>query len=81
MECNEAIAVVPMAWLAEIHFPDERFNPGGGGISLSHSIGATGARTMTAMLRELERTGGRYRLHPMREGGGIENVTIIERPG
>ncbi len=81
VECNEAFASVPMAWLAEIDFPHERFNPNGGGISLGHPIGATGARIMTTMLHELERTGGRYGLQTMCEGGGVANVTIIERLG
>lgn len=79
VECNEAFASVPMAWLAEIDFPHERFNPNGGGISLGHPIGATGARIMTTLLHELERTGGRYGLQTMCEGGGVANVTIIER--
>src|ERR1700726_909001 len=79
VECNEAFASVPMAWLAEIDFPRERFNPNGGGISLGHPIGATGARIMTKLLHELERTGGRYGLQTMCEGGGGANVTIIER--
>jgi acetyl-CoA C-acetyltransferase len=81
VECNEAFASVPMAWLAEIDFPHERFNPNGGGISLGHPIGATGARIMTTLLHELERTGGRYGLQTMCEGGGTANVTIIERIG
>ena len=81
VECNEAFASVPMAWLAEIDCPHERFNPNGGGISLGHPIGATGARIMTTMLHELERTGGRYGLQAMCEGGGTANVTIIERLG
>ncbi len=79
VECNEAFASVPMAWLAEIDFPHERFNPNGGGISLGHPIGATGARIMTTLLHELERTDGRYGLQTMCEGGGVANVTIIER--
>ncbi len=79
VECNEAFASVPMAWLAEIDYPHERFNPNGGGISLGHPIGATGARIMTTLLHELERTGGRYGLQTMCEGGGVANVTIIER--
>jgi acetyl-CoA C-acetyltransferase len=79
VECNEAFASVPMAWLAEIDFPHERFNPNGGGISLGHPIGATGARIMTTLLHELERTGGRYGLQTMCEGGGVANVTIVER--
>ncbi len=81
IECNEAFASVPMAWLAEIDYPHAQFNPNGGGISLGHPIGATGARIMTTLLHELERTGGRYGLQTMCEGGGVANVTIIERLG
>ena len=81
VECNEAFASVPMALLAEIPVPHEKLNPNGGGISLGHPIGATGARIMTTMLHELERTGGRYGLQTMCEGGGTANVTIIERLG
>ena len=79
VECNEAFASVPMALLAETPVPHAKLNPNGGGISLGHPIGATGARIMTTMLHELERTGGRYGLQTMCEGGGTANVTIIER--
>jgi acetyl-CoA C-acetyltransferase len=79
VECNEAFASVPMALLAETPVTHEKLNPNGGGISLGHPIGATGARIMTTMLHELERTGGRYGLQTMCEGGGTANVTIIER--
>ena len=58
---------------------DERVNVNGGGIALGHPIGATGARLMTTLLHELERTGGRYGLQTMCEGGGQANVTILER--
>ncbi|TKT75765.1 acetyl-CoA C-acetyltransferase [Aquamicrobium sp. LC103] len=78
-ECNEAFASVPMAWMKEIGIPHEKLNVNGGGISLGHPIGATGARIMTTMLNELERRGGRYALQTMCEGGGQANVTIIER--
>jgi len=81
VECNEAFASVPMAFMAELPVPREKLNPNGGGISLAHPIGATGARIMTTMLHELERTGGRYGLQTMCEGGGTANVTIIERLG
>ncbi len=81
VECNEAFASVPMAWLADIDYPHERFNPNGGAIALGHPIGATGAKLMTTLLHELERTGGRYGLETMCEGGGVANVTIIERLG
>ena len=79
VECNEAFASVPMAFMAETGVPHGKLNPNGGGISLGHPIGATGARIMTTMLHELERTGGRYGLQTMCEGGGTANVTIIER--
>ena len=78
-ECNEAFASIPMAWMAELGVPHERVNVQGGAIALGHPIGATGARLMTTLLAALERTGGRYGLQTMCEGGGQANVTIIER--
>ena len=78
-ECNEAFASVVLAWMKETGAPHERVNVNGGGIALGHPIGATGTRLMTTMLGELERTGGRYALQTMCEGGGQANVTIIER--
>ncbi|MCA1982100.1 acetyl-CoA C-acetyltransferase [Nocardioides nematodiphilus] len=78
-ECNEAFAPVVLAWMKETGAPHERVNVNGGGIALGHPIGATGARLMTTLLAELERTGGRYGLQTMCEGGGQANVTIIER--
>ena len=78
-ECNEAFASVPMAWMQEFGVPHEKINVQGGGIALGHPIGATGARIMTTLLNALERTGGRYGLQTMCEGGGQANVTIIER--
>ncbi|WGX94354.1 acetyl-CoA C-acetyltransferase [Nocardioides sp. L-11A] len=78
-ECNEAFASVALAWMKEIGAPHEKVNVNGGGIALGHPIGATGARLMTTLLSELERTGGRYGLQTMCEGGGQANVTIIER--
>ncbi|MGF7147085.1 acetyl-CoA C-acetyltransferase [Sphingomonas zeicaulis] len=80
-ECNEAFASVPMAWMQELGVPHEKVNVQGGGIALGHPIGATGARLMTTLLNALERTGGRYGLQTMCEGGGQANVTIIERLG
>ncbi|MEZ0580735.1 acetyl-CoA C-acetyltransferase [Nocardioides sp. MH1] len=80
-ECNEAFASVVLAWMKETGAPHEKVNVNGGGIALGHPIGATGARLMTTMLNELERTGGRYGLQTMCEGGGQANVTIIERLG
>ncbi|HVX54416.1 acetyl-CoA C-acetyltransferase [Nocardioides sp.] len=78
-ECNEAFASVVLAWMDELDVPHEKVNVNGGGIALGHPIGATGARLMTTLLAELERTGGRYGLQTMCEGGGQANVTIIER--
>jgi len=78
-ECNEAFASVVLAWMRETGAPHERVNVNGGGIALGHPIGATGTRLMATLLNELERTGGRYGLQTMCEGGGQANVTIIER--
>jgi acetyl-CoA C-acetyltransferase len=78
-ECNEAFASVPMAWMQELEAPHEKVNVQGGAIALGHPIGATGARIMTSLLNTLERTGKRYGLQTMCEGGGQANVTIIER--
>ncbi|MBF6149534.1 acetyl-CoA C-acetyltransferase [Nocardia nova] len=79
VEINEAFAPVVLAWLAEIGADPAKVNPNGGAIALGHPIGATGARLMVTLLHELERTGGRYGLQTMCEGGGQANVTIIER--
>ncbi|PJE06000.1 acetyl-CoA C-acetyltransferase [Mycobacterium sp.] len=79
VEINEAFAPVVLAWLAEIGADPARVNPNGGAIALGHPIGCTGARLMTSLLHELERTGTRYGLQTMCEGGGQANVTIIER--
>jgi acetyl-CoA C-acetyltransferase len=78
-ECNEAFASVPMAWMKELGISHDKVNVCGGAIALGHPLGATGARLMTTMLNALERTGGRYGLQTMCEGGGQANVTIIER--
>ena len=79
VEINEAFASVVMAWQKELDYDFARMNPNGGAIALGHPLGATGARLMTTLLHELERTGGRYGLQTMCEGGGQANVTIIER--
>ena len=77
-EVNEAFASVVLAWAMETGADLEKVNVNGGGIALGHPIGATGTRLMTTLLHELERTGGRYGLQTMCEGGGQANVTIIE---
>jgi acetyl-CoA C-acetyltransferase len=79
VEINEAFAPVVLSWLAELGADPARVNPNGGAIALGHPIGCTGARLMTSLLHELERTGGRFGLQTMCEGGGQANVTIIER--
>ncbi|WUI03885.1 acetyl-CoA C-acyltransferase [Spirillospora sp. NBC_00431] len=78
-EINEAFASVVLAWLKETGADPARVNPNGGAIALGHPLGATGARLMTTLLHELERTGGRYGLQTMCEGGGQANTTILER--
>ena len=78
-ECNEAFASVVLAWIQEIGVPRERVNVNGGAMALGHPLGASGARLMTTLVNELERTGGRYGLQTMCEGGGLSNVTILER--
>jgi acetyl-CoA C-acetyltransferase len=79
VEINEAFAPVVIAWLKEIKADPEKVNPNGGAIALGHPLGATGAKLFATMLNVLERTGGRYGLQTMCEGGGTANVTIIER--
>ncbi|HEY3976667.1 MAG TPA: acetyl-CoA C-acetyltransferase [Streptosporangiaceae bacterium] len=78
-EVNEAFAPVLLAWSADTGASLEKTNPNGGAIALGHPLGATGAILMTKLLHELERTGGRYGLQTMCEGGGQANATIIER--
>jgi acetyl-CoA C-acetyltransferase len=78
-EVNEAFAPVVLAWSADTGGPLSKTNPNGGAIALGHPLGASGAVLMTRLLHELERTGGRYGLQAMCEGGGQANATIIER--
>jgi acetyl-CoA C-acetyltransferase len=79
VEINEAFASVVLAWQKDLSVDLAKVNVNGGAIALGHPLGATGARLMTTLLNELERTGGRYGLQTMCEGGGQANVTIIER--
>ena len=81
VEINEAFASVVLAWEKELHPDMSKVNVNGGAIALGHPLGASGARLMTTLLNELERTGGRYGLQTMCEGGGMANATIIERLG
>ncbi|MGH9210991.1 MAG: acetyl-CoA C-acetyltransferase, partial [Acidimicrobiales bacterium] len=68
-----------LAWLHDTGTDPAKVNVNGGAIALGHPLGATGARLMTTLLNELERTGGRWGLQTMCEGGGQANVTIVER--
>ncbi|MFM7044361.1 MAG: thiolase family protein [Ilumatobacteraceae bacterium] len=81
VEINEAFASVVLAWEKEFHPDMNRVNVNGGAIALGHPLGASGARLMTTLLNELERTGGRYGLQTMCEGGGMANATVLERLG
>ncbi len=81
VEINEAFASVVLAWEKEFHPDMERVNVNGGAIALGHPLGCSGARLMTTLLNELERSGGRYGLQTMCEGGGMANATILERLG
>jgi acetyl-CoA acyltransferase len=79
VEINEAFASVVLAWEKEHHPDMSRVNVNGGAIALGHPLGASGAKLMATLLNELERSGGRYGLQTMCEGGGLANATIIER--
>ena len=81
VEINEAFASVVLAWEKELHPNMELVNVNGGAIALGHPVGASGAKLLATLLNELERTGGRYGLLTMCEGGGLSNATIIERLG
>jgi acetyl-CoA acyltransferase len=81
IEINEAFASVVLAWERELHPDMERVNVNGGAIALGHPLGATGTKLLATLLHELERTGGRYGLLTMCEGGGMANATVIERLG
>jgi acetyl-CoA acyltransferase len=79
VEINEAFAPVVLSWEKEHHPDMSKVNVNGGAIALGHPLGASGARLMATLLNELERSGGRYGLQTMCEGGGMANATIIER--
>src|SRR5512146_681533 len=79
VEINEAFASVVLAWQKEMNADLSRVNVNGGAIALGHPLGASGARLMATLVHELERSGGRYGLQTMCEGGGMANATIIER--
>jgi acetyl-CoA acetyltransferase family protein len=79
VEINEAFAPVVLSWQKEYNADMTKVNVNGGAIALGHPLGASGARLMTTLLNELERSGGRYGLQTMCEGGGMANATIIHR--
>jgi acetyl-CoA C-acetyltransferase len=79
VEINEAFASVVLAWFKELGYPHDKTNVNGGAIALGHPLGATGMKLMCTLLNELERSNKRYGLQTMCEGGGVANVTIIER--
>jgi acetyl-CoA C-acetyltransferase len=79
VEINEAFASVVLAWQRELGADLSRVNVNGGAIALGHPLGSTGTRLLTTLLHELERTGGRFGLQTMCEGGGQANVTVVER--
>ena len=81
VEINEAFASVVLAWEKELHADMDRVNVNGGAIAIGHPLGCSGAKLMCTLLNELERTGGRWGLETMCEGGGMANATIIERLG
>jgi acetyl-CoA C-acetyltransferase len=78
-EVNEAFAPIPMAWLRRTEADPERLNVNGGAIALGHPLGASGTKLMTTLLHALRQRNGRYGLQTMCEGGGLSNVTIVER--
>jgi acetyl-CoA acyltransferase len=78
-EVNEAFASVVLAWQKELHSDLAKTNVNGGAIALGHPLGCSGTKLLATLLNELERTGGRYGLQTMCEGGGMANATIIER--
>ncbi|HLI73135.1 MAG TPA: thiolase family protein [Acidimicrobiales bacterium] len=81
VEINEAFASVVLAWEKELHPDMARVNVNGGAIALGHPLGCSGAKLMATLVNELERSGGRWGLETMCEGGGMANATIIERLG
>jgi acetyl-CoA acetyltransferase family protein len=81
IEVNEAFASVVLAWAHELGADLDRVNVNGGAIALGHPLGCSGARILATLVAELERTGGRYGLQVMCEGGGMANATVIERLG
>ena len=78
-EVNEAFAPVPLAWAKHVGADPDRLNVNGGAIALGHPLGASGTKLMATLVNALKQRGGKYGLQTMCEGGGVANVTIIER--
>ncbi len=78
-EVNEAFASVPVAWLQQTKADPKRLNVNGGAIALGHPLGASGTKLMTTLVYALKNNNKRYGLQTMCEGGGLANVTIVER--
>jgi acetyl-CoA C-acetyltransferase len=78
-EVNEAFAPVPVAWLRELKADPEKINVNGGAIALGHPLGGSGTKLMTTLVNALKQRGKKYGLQTMCEGGGLANVTIVER--
>ncbi len=78
-EVNEAFASIPLAWLRAMEADPDRLNVNGGAISLGHPLGASGTKLMSTLIYALKARGGRYGLQVMCEGGGLANLTIVER--
>ena len=78
-EVNEAFAPIPMAWMKHVGADPARLNVNGGAIALGHPLGASGTKLMTTLIHALHARGGRYGLQTMCEGGGLANVTVVER--
>ncbi len=78
-EVNEAFAPIPLAWLKATDADPERMNVNGGAIALGHPLGASGTKLMTTLLNSLQLGAKRWGLQTMCEGGGLANVTIVER--
>ena len=78
-EVNEAFAPVPLAWLKHTGADPEKLNVNGGAIALGHPLGASGTKLMATLVHALKKRGGKYGLQTMCEGGGVANVTIVER--
>jgi acetyl-CoA C-acetyltransferase len=78
-EVNEAFAAIPMAWLKALNVDPAKLNVNGGAIALAHPLGASGTKLMATLIHALRARGKRWGLQTMCEGGGVANVTIVER--